>query len=124
MISIIDDDASVRVATNSLVRSLGYPVHTFASVEEFLSSSRLNDIACIIADVQMPGMSGVELQHLLRSRGVTVPFVFITAFPDETMRAHALKAGAVGFLTKPFDGRALIKCIDAALRKRCNESDE
>jgi FixJ family two-component response regulator len=124
MISIIDDDASVRVATNNLVRSLGYPVHTFASAEEFLCSSRLNDIACIIADVQMPGMSGVELQRLLLSRGVTVPFVFITAFPDETMRAHALKAGAIGFLTKPFDGRTLVKCIDAALRKHCNEFDE
>lgn len=117
VISIIDDDASVRVATNSLVRSLGYTVNTFASAEEFLRSAHLNDTSCVIADVQMPAMSGVELQALLLTQGQRVPFIFITAFPEETIRARALKAGAIGFLTKPFDGRTLIRCLDTALER-------
>ena len=116
VISIIDDDASIRVATNSLVRSLGYAVHSFASAEEFLQSTHINDTCCVIADVQMPGMSGVELQSLLLARGVGMPFIFITAFPDENIRARALKAGAIGFLTKPFDGQILVKCLCAAVR--------
>jgi len=116
VISIIDDDASIRVATNSLVRSLGYAVHSFASAEEFLESTHINDSSCVIADVQMPGMSGVELQSLMAARGVDVPFIFITAFPDETIRARALKAGAIGFLTKPFDGQILVNCLCAAVR--------
>lgn len=115
VISIIDDDASVRLATNNLVRSLGYTGHTFASAEEFLLSAELNDTSCIIADVQMPEMTGVELQSLLRSRGSYVPFIFITAFPEESIRAQVLRAGATCFLTKPFDGRTLIKYLDAAL---------
>ncbi len=115
VISIIDDDASVRVATNNLVRSLGYTVHTFASAEEFLRSAHLNDASCVIADVQMPAMSGVELQSVLLTQGHRVPFIFITAYPEETTRARALKAGAICFLTKPFDGGTLIRCLDAAL---------
>ena len=116
VIAVIDDDASIRVATNSLVRSLGYAVHSFASAEEFLESTHINDSSCVIADVQMPGMSGVELQSLMAARGVDVPFIFITAFPDETIRARALKAGAIGFLTKPFDGQILVNCLCAAVR--------
>ena len=115
MISIIDDDASVRIATNNLVRSLGYAVHTFASAEAFLHSPQFNDTCCVVADVQMPDMSGVELQALLNARGISVPFIFITAFPEESIRTRALKAGAIAFLTKPFDGRVLAKCLDTAL---------
>jgi FixJ family two-component response regulator len=118
VISIIDDDASVRVATNNLIRSLGYTVHTFASAEEFLRSARLDDTWCVIADVQMLAMSGVELQGLLAAQGYRLPFIFITAFPEETIRARALKAGAICFLTKPFDGPTLIKCLGAALERR------
>lgn len=118
VISIIDDDASVRLATNNLVRSLGYTGHTFASAEEFLLSADLNDTSCIIADVQMPEMTGVELQSLLRSQGSRVPFIFITAFPEERIRAQVLQAGATGFLAKPFDGRTLISYLDAALETR------
>ena len=118
VISIIDDDASVRVATNNLIRSLGYTVHTFASAEEFLRSARLDDTSCVIADVQMLAMSGVELQGLLAAQGYRLPFIFITAFPEETIRARALKAGAICFLTKPFDGPTLIKCLGAALERR------
>ena len=117
VISIIDDDASVRVATNNLIRSLGYTVYSFASAEEFLRSAHLNDTSCVIADVQMPAMSGVELQALLLTQGQRVPFIFITAFPEETIRSRALKAGAICFLTKPFDGRTLIRYLDAALER-------
>ena len=118
VISIIDDDASVRVATNRLVRSLGYVAHTFASAEEFLASSRVNDTSCMIADVQMPGMSGIELQSHLLAQGRRLPIIFITAFPEESARTKALNAGAVCFLTKPFDGPTLIRHLDAALNSR------
>jgi FixJ family two-component response regulator len=117
LIAIIDDDASVRATTDSLVRSLGYSVHTFATAEEFLQSGRLDDLSCVIADVQMPGMSGVELHAQLLTQGYRVPFIFFTAFPDERIRAQALKAGAICYLTKPFDGDSLIQALEAALKK-------
>jgi FixJ family two-component response regulator len=116
VISIIDDDASVRAASDNLLRSLGYAVYTFDSAEEFLRSAHLNVTSCVIADVQMPGMSGVDLQAQLLIQGYRVPFIFMTAFPEETVRARALKAGAICFLTKPFDRLALSRCLDAALR--------
>jgi len=119
LVAIVDDDASVRATTDSLLRSLGYTVHTFASAEELLQSDRLNDLSCVITDVQMPGMNGVELQDHLRNKGYRVPFIFFTAFPDENVRARALKAGAVGFLDKPFAGRILIDCIETALNRHC-----
>jgi FixJ family two-component response regulator len=115
VISIIDDDGSVRAAADNLVRSLGYIVHTFASAEEFLQSPRLNDTSCVIADVQMPTMSGTDLQAHLLASGHRVPFIFITAFSVESARARAPKAGATAFLTKPFNGDALLKCLGAAL---------
>ena len=115
VISVIDDDASVRAATNNLLRSHGHTVHTFGSAEEFLRSAHLNDTSCVIADVQMSVMSGVELLTLMRTQGYGVPFIFITAFPDESVRARALKAGAICFLAKPFAGPTLIKCLDTAL---------
>ena len=115
IISVIDDDASVRAATNNLLRSHGYTVYTFASAEEFLRSAQLNDTSCVIADVQMPVMSGVELLTLMRAQGHRVPFIFITAFPEESVRARVLKAGAMGFLAKPFAGPTLIDCLATAL---------
>ena len=118
IISIVDDDASVRAATENLVKSHGYSAHTFASAEEFLHSAHLNDTSCVIADVQMPAITGVELLLLLRIRGHRVPFIFITAFPTEELRARALKAGAVGFLAKPFDGAVLISCLDTSLKQK------
>jgi FixJ family two-component response regulator len=124
VISIVDDDASVRVATNNLVRSHGYRVHTFASAEDFLQSVHLNDTACVIADVQMPAMSGVELLTLLRAQGHGMPFIFITAFPEESVRARALKAGAICFLAKPFDGPTLISCLNTALARQNGETGE
>jgi FixJ family two-component response regulator len=124
LISIIDDDASVRVATDRLVRSLGYVAHTFASADEFLRSPQVSTTSCVIADIQMPGMSGVELQSLLRAQGSRVPMIFITAFPEESIRARALSAGAVCFLTKPFDGPTLIKHLDAALERHADGTGE
>jgi FixJ family two-component response regulator len=115
LIAIIDDDVSVRVTTDSLVRSLGYIARIFASADEFLRSECVEEVACVITDVQMPGMSGVQLQDHLRARGSRVPFIFFTAFPDEKTRAQALAAGAICYLTKPFDGDGLIRCFDAAL---------
>jgi FixJ family two-component response regulator len=114
-ISVIDDDASVRAATNNLLASHGYPVQTFASAEEFLQSAQLGDSSCVIADVQMPAMSGLDLLMNIRALGHKTPFIFITAFPDDGVRARALKAGAICFLAKPFAGPALIDCVETAL---------
>jgi FixJ family two-component response regulator len=117
VIAVIDDDASVRAATNNLLSSHGYLVHTFASAEEFLQPALVKGWACVIADVQMPAMSGLDLLTHMRAQGYTAPFIFITAFPEESVRARALKAGAVGFLAKPFAGPALINCVEAALNR-------
>jgi FixJ family two-component response regulator len=117
MISVIDDDASVRAATNNLLNSHGYLVHTFVSAEDFLQSESPDDASCVVTDVQMSGMSGLDLLTHVRSRGNDVPFIFITAFPDDSVRARALKAGAIGFLAKPFAGPALIDCIETALNR-------
>jgi FixJ family two-component response regulator len=121
VISIVDDDGSVRAATSTLVKSLGYVVHAFASAEEFLLSNVLNDTSCVIADVQMPNMSGVELQARLLAQGHRMPFIFVTAFPTESARATAMKAGAMCFLTKPFGADSLIQCLDAALDRHRRE---
>lgn len=117
-ITIIDDDESVRVATESLVRSLGFRTSTFASAEEFLHSPRLGHTDCVITDLHMPGMSGAELQSLLRAKGDHTPLIFITAFPEERIRRQVQACGAIGFLSKPFDGGAMIECIDRALAAR------
>ena len=119
-ISIVDDDESVRVAIVSLLSSLGWTVDAFGSAEEFLNSPRANDSSCLVVDVQMPRMSGVELQRVLKARGQSVPMIFVTAFPEEGVRDRLLKAGAVGFLSKPFDDQSLIKCIDRALNRAKN----
>jgi FixJ family two-component response regulator len=115
VISIVDDDESVREATKGLVRSLGYVAATFASGEEFLNSDRVNDTSCLITDVQMPGLDGLELQSRLTAMDRHVPIIFVTAFPQERIRARALKAGAFGFLSKPFSDASLIACLDRAL---------
>ena len=115
VISVIDDDVSVRTAINNLLQSRGYVVHAFASAEEFLQSPHVNETCCVIADVQMSVMSGLDLLLDMRSRGYAAPFIFITAFPDDEVRARALAAGAIGFLAKPFTIPSLIKCLDIAL---------
>jgi FixJ family two-component response regulator len=118
LISVIDDDASFRAATDSLLRARGYTVHSFSSAPEFLRSPHLDDTSCVITDVQMPDINGLELQTLLRNRGRTVPIIFVTAFPDESARVRALQEGAVAFLSKTSDAATLIGCVEAALALR------
>jgi FixJ family two-component response regulator len=115
MISIVDDDKSIRDATEGLVRSLGYRTATFESAEAFIDSDRLKDTVCLITDVQMPGLTGLDLQDHLNAHGRLMPVIFVTAFPDDGIRARALKAGAVGFFRKPFDEDKLVECLDLAV---------
>jgi len=118
MISIVDDDAAVRQATEALVRSLGHRAATFSSAEEFLSSDRLHETSCLITDVQMPGMTGIELQCRLTATGPRCPVIVVTGSPDAGLRARAFAAGAVGVLGKPFSDEMLIACLDGALGAR------
>ena len=107
MIAIVDDDEAVREATKGLVRSLGYNASTFASADHFLKSEQLHNTSCLITDLHMPGLSGIDLQDHLIARGHRIPVIFITGYPDESVRTRAMKAGAVGFLSKPYRGRPL-----------------
>jgi FixJ family two-component response regulator len=116
VVSIVDDDESVRAAMSSLVRSLGHEAVVFASAEAFLASPRLSDTSCLIVDVQMPGMSGLDLQAELQTRCSGIAVIFITAFPEERIRRRAEAAGAIGFFGKPVDSCTFIGCLDAALR--------
>jgi FixJ family two-component response regulator len=116
VISIVDDDISVRESTESLVRSLGYAAVVFASAEEYLRSDLVARTSCLITDVKMPGMSGVELQARLVADGRRAPIIFMTGFPEERIRARVLAAGAVGYLSKPFSEEILISCLDLALK--------
>src|ERR1700746_761274 len=118
VISIVDDDESVREATKGLLRSLGYGAGAFASAEDFLQSNHLNDTECVISDVQMPGLSGVELQTQLIADGNRTPIIFITASQEERTRARALTAGAIGVLSKPFNEERLIEYIHTAFAVR------
>jgi FixJ family two-component response regulator len=101
MIAIVDDDEAVRDATKTLVRSLGYSTSTFGSADEFLKSEQVHDTSCLITDLHMPGLSGVDLQDHLIARGHNIPIIFITGYPDESVGARAMKAGAIAFLSKP-----------------------
>ena len=114
-ISVVDDDESVRESLEGLMRSVGLAVRTFASAEEFLNSGRQRGIACLIADIRMPGMSGLELQAHLNAERCRMPIIFITAHGDEKMRLQARREGAVEFLSKPFDNEVLLDCVRAAL---------
>ena len=114
-ISVVDDDESVREALRGLLRSVGFQAELFASAEEFLRSGRLPDTTCLILDVRMPGMSGVELQERLIATSSAVPVIFMTAHGDEDARARALERGAVDFLRKPFSDEVLLGAIARAL---------
>ena len=116
LISIVDDDALARDGIRELVESLGYEARTFISAEHFLESDATAATACLITNLQMPGLNGLELQEALRSQGCCIPIILITAFPNERDKNRAVKAGALGFLTKPFDESSLIKCLNAAIR--------
>ena len=116
MIAIVDDDEGVCQATGSLLRSLGYRVATFAAAEEFLKSDQLHETSCLITDVQMPGMSGIELQAHLKAEGHRIPVIVMTAFPNDGVRDRAIQQGASCFLTKPFSQESLTACLDRALK--------
>ena len=116
MISIIDDDRSVREAVESLIRSLGYQAVTFTSAEEYLGSDRVNDSECVITDIQMPGMTGLDLQDRLIADGYRRPIIFMSALAAEDVGANALRTTASRFLKKPFSGERFIDCLDRALR--------
>jgi FixJ family two-component response regulator len=122
-IAVVDDDASIRAATDSLLRSRGYAVLTFESAEDFLRSAELKGTSCVITDVRMPVMGGIELQAILRAQGCTVPFIFITAFPEDVVRTQAMNGGATCFLTKPFDAPTLMKYVEIALSARRDSPD-
>jgi FixJ family two-component response regulator len=117
VISIIDDDVMVRDSTADLIASLGYQARTFGSGEQFLASGCLKDTACIITDLQMPGASGLDLQSRLLADGHRTPIIFITAYPKDSTRSRALKAGAVAFLSKPYKESALISSLETALER-------
>jgi FixJ family two-component response regulator len=116
LVSIVDDDESVRGAVGRLIRGFGFTVVVFASAQEFLVSGRLRDTSCLILDVHMPRMNGLQLQAYLVQAGCQMPIIFITAYPAEEVRAQALQAGAVCFLEKPFSDAAVLNGIRRALR--------
>jgi FixJ family two-component response regulator len=116
LISIVDDDDSLRNSLNNLIRSVGFGVQGFSSAEAFLNSHQLHDTACLILDVRMPGISGLDLQRRMVAANSRIPIVFITSHGDDNARARALEAGAVDFLYKPFREEALLSAIDRALK--------
>jgi FixJ family two-component response regulator len=115
LIAIVDDDESVRQAVGALVRSLGYRAIVFAGAEQLLTSRRRGEICCVIADIQMPGLSGLELHQQLTASEEPIPTILITAYPDERMRRRAHTLGVTCYLTKPFKEDDLIKCLSWAL---------
>jgi FixJ family two-component response regulator len=115
IVSIVDDDESVRAAMESLARSLGLVSFAFESAEDFLRSPQVDESACLITDVQMPGMSGLDLQDRLNAQGSRIPIILVTAFPEQAIRKRAEAGGALALLEKPFDGRTMIELLRRAL---------
>lgn len=115
MVVIVDDDELVRESLNGLMKAAGFPALTFASAEEFLNSGKQEHTACLITDIRMPGMSGLDLQSKLNRDNVRIPIIFITAQGDEKMRMQAMRAGAVEFLAKPFNDDVLLDSVRVAL---------
>ena len=115
VVSIVDDDDLMRSALQGLLKAAGLAARTFASAEEFLESGQQHDTACLIADIRMPGMSGLDLQATLNAQQIRIPTIFITAHGDERLRMQALRSGAVEFLAKPFDHELLLETVQAAL---------
>jgi FixJ family two-component response regulator len=115
VVAIVDDDASMRVALEGLLKAVGLPAQAFASAETFLESGQQHHTGCLIADIRMPGISGLELQARLNAERCKIPTIFITAHGDSEMRMQALRSGAVEFLAKPFDDEMLLESVRAAL---------
>jgi len=121
LISIVDDDALARDGISELVESLGYRAVTFSAAEYFLRSDVIAETTCLITDMQMPGLNGLELQEALQSLGHQTPAVVITAYPNEKHRTRALENGAVGYLSKPFDEQMLIECLTVAIKLQSSQ---
>jgi FixJ family two-component response regulator len=115
-IAVVDDDEAVRESTIDLLRALGFIAKAFPSGDDFLKSNRIRITSCLIADVQMPGMSGLELYGRLVALGNPIPTILITAYPDQNVRTRALNAGVTGYLVKPFSEKELLDCIDLTLK--------
>ena len=124
LISIVEDDQPFRESMQKLVRALGYTVEAFPSAADFLASPLLATTACLVTDVQMPGMTGIELHRHLVDSGYAIPTILVTAYPDEAVRKRALKSGVVCYLSKPVDDEHLERCLRSALQsgKPCEES--
>ena len=115
LVAIVDDDDLMRSALEGLLKQAGLPVRTFASAEDFLSSGQQHHTACLIADIRMPGMTGLDLHRHLSVSGKLIPTVLITAYPDDSVRERAVAAGVIGYLSKPFEEDDLLACIRSAL---------
>lgn len=117
MVSIVDDDPHAREGIKELVESLGYNVRAFVSAQDFLQSGAVAKTSCLITDLQMPGLNGLELQERLQAQGYQTPVILITAYPNESHRRRALSAGAIGFLSKPFEEQSLLECLTIAMKR-------
>jgi len=120
MVAVVEDDESYRGALQRLLKSAGFQVRSFASAEDFLDSGQQHETACLIADIRMPGMSGLDLQAKLNADHCPIPIIFITAHGDEQMRLQAMRGGAVKFLGKPFDCAILLESLRVALGMKAN----
>jgi FixJ family two-component response regulator len=116
VVSIVDDDEAVRNSLKNLLRSLGYSAHAFESAEAFLTSPQLQQTACLILDVHMPGLNGIELQARLNAEGHRIPIIFVTGVPDDRIRDRAMREGAIAFMSKPISQVNLMLCLDRALK--------
>jgi FixJ family two-component response regulator len=114
MVALVEDDDSYRVAVQRLLKSAGFLVQSFATAEDFLRSGRQHETGCLITDIRMPGMSGLDLQAKLNADHCLIPTIFVTAHGDEDMRLQAMRGGAVKFMVKPFDGEILLESVRAA----------
>jgi FixJ family two-component response regulator len=123
IIAIVDDDEPLREALGSVMKAAGFATHTFATAEEFLESTTQRETACLILDVRLPGMSGIELQKRLADADSTVPIIFVTAHGDASLRDLVMKSGAAGFLNKPVRSDALLREIHAALAKNRTDNN-
>ena len=117
LISIIDDDEDFREALQGLMTSMGFRVEAFSSALDFLARTNIRDTSCLIVDVHMPRMTGVELHRRLVESGYAIPTILITAYPDESVRVRAMADGVIGYLTKPCDSEELLACVSSALER-------
>jgi FixJ family two-component response regulator len=117
MVSIVDDDPLAREGIKELVESLGYRTRAFVSAQDFLQSGAITKTGCLITDLQMPGLDGLELQERLQAQGYRTPVILITAYPNEKHRSRAISVGAIGFLSKPFEEQSLVECLAVAMKR-------